>query len=63
MNPIRIPAGYTRTDLPADAPQGATGAFTNGPTLVILGYVEEEDETHSCDAMGCGCDHVLERRV
>ena len=62
MNPDRIPAGYTRTDLPADAPQGAVAAFTNSSSLVIVGYVDDEDDQHSCDRMGCGQDHVLERR-
>ncbi len=29
--------------------------------IIITGHPEEDDETHHCDAMGCGQEHVLYR--
>lgn len=58
---MRIPPDYTQVELPDDAPQGATAAFANPSTLVIVGQ-PDHDEAHNCDAMGCRRDHVLERR-
>ena len=59
---MRIPLGYTQVALPADAPPGATEAFANPLTLVIVGQPDHDGEAHNCDAMGCRRDHVLERR-
>lgn len=30
--------------------------------IVVLGSPDAEDESHNCDFMGCGKDHVLWRR-
>ena len=60
---MRIPPDYTQVELPDDAPQGATAAFANPSTLVIVGQPDHDDEAHNCDAMGCRQDHVLERRM
>lgn len=62
LSALRIPADYTQVALPADAPHGATLAFSNAATLVIIGKPDPEDEEHNCDGMGCRQDHVLERR-
>lgn len=36
--------------------------FWDGETLVFLGNPDSDDESHSCDCMGCGTlDHVLHR--
>ena len=45
----RLPAGYW--------PIPTYGVLTNGSKIVVLG---EPDDTHDCDAMGCGTfDHVV----
>lgn len=62
LSALRIPADYAQVELPADAPRGATLAFANAATLVIVGKPDPEDEEHNCDGMGCRQDHVLERR-
>lgn len=62
LSALRIPADYAQVELPTDAPRGATLAFANAATLVIIGKPDPEDEEHNCDGMGCRQDHVLERR-
>lgn len=60
------PEGWSSAPLPSDAPPGATEAY-RGPAgeLVITGRPDPEgaEDDHSCDALGCGWEHVLERRA
>lgn len=63
--PTFAPEGWARAPLPADAPPAATEAY-RGPAgeLVILGRPDPKGaDGHSCDALGCGWAHVLERRA
>ena len=30
-------------------------------SFVVTGYVEQDDENHNCDEMGCGWEHVIFR--
>ncbi len=41
----------------------AVEAFMSSDEVVVLDDVDSDDETHSCDAMGCGSlgNHVVER--
>lgn len=36
-------------------------AYSNGKEIVVLGEVDENDEEHNCDEMGCRWDHVIHR--
>ena len=51
---VKIPAGHR-----------AVEAYMSDTEIVVLGHVESDDETHSCDAMGCGSlgAHVVERLI
>ena len=48
------PRGYEKIDCEV---------FINHSTgeIVIIGEVDEEDEIHNCDEMGCSRDHVILR--
>ena len=43
----------------------AVEAFMSADEVVVLDDVDSDDETHSCDAMGCGSlgNHVVERLI
>ena len=44
-------------------PEGArlVEAYETSTQIVVCGDVDADDETHSCDAMGCGFGHVTHR--
>jgi hypothetical protein len=51
-------------DIKSDGvPEGAVRveAYIVRGQIVILGVPDEGDEFHNCDAMGCGCCHVIYR--
>lgn len=50
-----IPQGYRKLD-------GVTGVYVSDQEIVVIGYIDGEDETHNCDAMGCSSvSHVIFR--
>ena len=51
---MRVPESYR-----------AVEAFMSADEVVVLDDVDSDDETHSCDAMGCGSlgNHVVERLI
>ena len=57
------PAGFEKVENVTGYMSGAkiTRLETNGRDVVILGEVDPEDQTHNCDQMGCGWEHVLVR--
>ena len=48
----RIPEGFRQTGF---------SKYESDQWIVITGEPADDDDTHNCDAMGCGWDHVIQR--
>jgi len=61
----RLPPGFREVAPNVyEGPLGKLGpGHYRGRVRVTTGLVAREDESHSCDAMGCRWDHVVAREV
>jgi NTP pyrophosphatase (non-canonical NTP hydrolase) len=44
-------------------PEGTRLAYVAGDRVIVPGHPDSDDESHSCDEMGCGHEHVVARYV
>jgi hypothetical protein len=47
-----IPKGFKQTGL---------NRYESDTEIIIIGQPNEDDDSHNCDQMGCGWDHVMQR--